>query len=166
MSNKKKDRARQSRQSQGVARRTAATNNPQPDGREHGNSSQQVTTFQSRTEFFAGPLPPPEILARYDVVVPGSAERIINLFVQQANHRMSLETVVIQGDSRRADWGVVAGFALTVMILAISLYLITRGYVWPGISFASLDLVGLIGVFIYGTNSRRRERQNKAERTK
>lgn len=41
---------------------------------------------------FSGPLPPPEMLAQYEDVVPGAAERIIVITEEQHRHRMSVET--------------------------------------------------------------------------
>ena len=40
---------------------------------------------------FSGPLPPPEMLARYEETVPGAAERIIVITEEQHRHRMSVE---------------------------------------------------------------------------
>jgi uncharacterized membrane protein len=48
---------------------------------------------------FTGPLPPPEVLAKYNETVPGLAERIICMAEQQAKHRQQIETTVIKSNS-------------------------------------------------------------------
>ena len=40
---------------------------------------------------FSGPLPPPEMLARYEEIVPGVAERIVVVVEEQHRHRMDIE---------------------------------------------------------------------------
>lgn len=71
-------------------------------------SSQSESPYQGSLvafeETFLGPLPPPETLAQYEQVLPGSAERIMVMAENQAEHRQSLEETVktvIEGDSKR-----------------------------------------------------------------
>lgn len=40
---------------------------------------------------FEGPLPPPDMLAHYEDVVPGAAERILSLAERQQRHRMGVD---------------------------------------------------------------------------
>ena len=74
----------------------------------------------SRLEIYAGPLPHPDILARYEQVVPGSGTRLIGMAEKQADHRQHLERVVIEGDSLRAWAGVAAGFIIGLAGMATS----------------------------------------------
>lgn len=50
---------------------------------------------QSMMRAFAGPLPPPEALERYNQILPGAAERIIVMAESQHAHRLELEKHVI-----------------------------------------------------------------------
>ncbi len=83
---------------------------------------------------------------------------------KQSNHRMHMEKTVIGGDSRRSYLGLAAAFFLSAMIIVGGVYLIVNGHDWAGGLLIGLDLVGLAGVFVYGTNARRAERDRKAER--
>src|SRR5437773_2627905 len=56
-----------------------------------------------RAQVTSGPLPSPDILREYDLLVPGAAERFIARFEKQSEHRMHLERTVIEGDDRRAN---------------------------------------------------------------
>jgi len=102
-------------------------------------------------------------LAQYDEIVPGSAARLIDRMEKQSDHRMELERTVINGDSRRATAGLIAGFIVTMVIIAASVYLIIHGFRYEGCALFSINLVALVTVFVHGSNSRRQERQHKMD---
>lgn len=110
---------------------------------------------------FQGPLPPPDILVQYNEASPGAADRIIALAEKQSEHRMHLEKTVVEGDSRRASWGMGAGFTLSVLMIAAAGYMAYAGAPWAGVSLGGLNIATLAGVFVYGTRSRRAERSGK-----
>lgn len=111
---------------------------------------------------FAGPLPEPATLQEYEKVVPGSAERIIRMAENQAEHRQFLEKTVVMGDTTRANRGLYVGGFVSVCFLGSAVFLISTGHDWAGGVLAGLDIVGLASVFVYGTISRRAEREKKA----
>ena len=121
----------------------------------------QIARAQISAQKFSGPLPPPEILVQYNDAVPDGAERIIVMAETQAKHRMALESRVVDADIKRANWGLAAGFVVAVVGLIVSFLLIDRGKEWPGAAVGAFDLVGLVGAFIYGTISRRSEREQR-----
>ena len=127
------------------------------------NVRQIVRHEISMSSTFSGPLPPPDILARYNEAIPGGAERIIVLAERQAEHRLALETRVVDADIKRANWGLGAGFVVALAFLLASYLLIDRGNAAAGVILGTVDLVGLVGAFIYGTVSRRSERQQRVK---
>ena len=82
---------------------------------------------------------------------------------RQSDHRMFLEKFVIPSDSKRADRGQNYGLVVALAMLVVSAFLIYLGHDWAGGVIASLDIVGLVSVFIYGSLNRRSERVQKAE---
>lgn len=46
---------------------------------------------QQTTVSYSGPIPPPESLEKYDKVVPGSAQTIIDMAVKEQEHRHDIE---------------------------------------------------------------------------
>src|SRR4051812_46608438 len=60
---------------------------------------------EMRAQSFSGPLPPPELLARYESMCPGSGDRIIRLAECEAEHRRSIEQAVVASEveQRRRD---------------------------------------------------------------
>ncbi len=116
-----------------------------------------------RSEIFSGPLPKPEILQGYNNIVPGSADRIIQMAEKQADHRMFLEKTVIAGDAKRADRGLICGTIVALCVLAGAVFVIYTGHDAAGIAVITADIAGLVSAFIYGTKSRRAERVQKAK---
>ena len=76
---------------------------------------------------------------------------------------MELETAVIFADVTRANRGLWAAVAVAVAFLAVAAVVILEGHDAAGIVIASVDIVSIVAVFIYGTESRRRERNEKAQ---
>src|SRR3989338_766052 len=73
--------------------------------------NQTVTAFR---EEFSGPLPHPSILQGFDHVVPGAAERILQMAERQAAHRMELEKAVIISDIKKSERGQSFGLVVAV----------------------------------------------------
>ncbi len=108
---------------------------------------------------FQGPIPPPEILAKYNDAVEGAADRIIGMAERQQEHRIELEKTVVKGDQRRSWGGLIAGVLVTVVAFAFAGYVAFLGQVVTGALFALAPIVVLAGTFVYGTRSRSEERQ-------
>ena len=130
-------------------------NSPKPH-KENG-----VVVHQSMMQSFSGPLPPPEILKKFDEVVPGAAERIIKMAEEQSTHRKDLEKKVIESDIARSKWGQVLGFAIAIAGLAASTLIAIYGSAIAGGIIGVGTLASLVGVFMYGATTRSKERVEK-----
>lgn len=115
----------------------------------------------SYVESYHGPIPSPNTLREYESILPGSAERILQAFEQQTLHRQSLEDRVITSDIRRSYIGLFAGFIVAMTAICGGLYVAVTVSPIAGATIASAPLAGLVGAFIYGTSSRRRERSQR-----
>lgn len=80
---------------------------------------------------------------------------------KQSDHRISLEATVIRGDSKRASWGLFCGYTFGLIVVILSFILILYGHDLAGTVLGTVDLVGLVGTFIYGTHVRRQERERR-----
>lgn len=123
----------------------------------------QVHREVSATTSFSGPIPPPEILVNYNNAIPDGAERILAMAEKQNEHRMEIEKTVISADILRANFGVVAGLIVAVLFGILSYLLIDGGREVAGLILGTGDLATLVGVFVYGTISRRNERKERIE---
>ena len=118
---------------------------------------------QSASAYWESPPLSPETLKWYDDVVPVSAERIMRMADKQAERRAHAERITFARDSRRAYAGMIFAFALSLLMLAIGAYLIIWGNPWLGAAAIGINHAGLVGVFVYVANARRRERERKAD---
>ena len=116
----------------------------------------QRTTWQ-------GPIPPPDILQGYEDIVPGAAERLLQMAEAQSAHRIQLEKAVVAGDIKSGYWGLAAGFILSALVIGGGIYLIATGHDWAGSVLIGLNLIGLAGVFVYGARNLRATRNGQAD---
>lgn len=128
------------------------------------NGGQGVLLAQAKIEAatFSGPLPHPEILAKYDAIVPGAAAQIIQMAQKQSDHRMDLERKVIEGELRRAAQGLACAFIMGLAILAGGVWSILRGHDTAGASLVVTGIAAVVSAFLVGTVQRRKERETKA----
>jgi len=97
-----------------------------------------------------GPLPKPEDFGGYESILPGAADRILKMAEQQSIHRQKLEQSVI-----------IFALILGLSYLFAGMYVTIKGYDWKGIALGIGGLASLVGVFIYGSSQKKRERESK-----
>ena len=112
---------------------------------------------------FSGPLPPPEVLEKYNQCVPGLAERIITMAEQQSKHRQGLERTVVDSNTFVQKVGPFLGFVVAMTAVVGGILLILKGKDGYGLAAIITALASLAGVFIYGKKKQRKELAEKAE---
>jgi uncharacterized membrane protein len=91
------------------------------------------------------------------------AERIIKMAEQQSSHRIEMESTVIRSDINRSMAGLACGFLVALTFAVVGGWAIHENHDWAGATICTVSLVSLVGVFIYGTVTRRNEREEKAK---
>src|SRR5437879_5097709 len=124
---------------------------------------QQAMMRVSQQYSFSGPLPPPEILEKYNQAMPGLAERIISMAEQQARHRQELEKTVIKSNAFVQKVGPFLGFIVAMTAVAGGTLLVLKGKDAYGLAAIIGALASLAGVFIYGKKKQRKELDDKAQ---
>jgi uncharacterized membrane protein len=122
----------------------------------------------SRTEArsFSGPIPHPELLAKYDEIIPSGADRILKMAEKQSIHRQYIEKWAVVGGTILSYLGVLCAAGIALGALYFGSKLIQNGHVISGSVLGGGGLTGLVAAFIYGTRSRREERQQRNQRNK
>jgi uncharacterized membrane protein len=110
---------------------------------------------------FSGPLPPPEILARYNDAIPGGAERILAMAENQSKHRQSLEGKVVDANCRAQRTGSILGFLICITAIASGTFLIYVGKSAEGLVPIIGALGGLVGVFVIGKYQQKKDLEQK-----
>lgn len=117
----------------------------------------------SRSSTFIGPLPPPEILDRYNQVVPGMAERLMRDFEKQTDHRMFIEKQVIRSKIIQSYIGQTTGFVLGLTGLVFGYALIHAGKDGTGIASILGSLSWLGGIFVVGKLKQSKDLKKKEQ---
>ena len=127
-------------------------------------SSNQTNLQVRKTEFYAGPLPHPDTLKKFEEILPGSADRILKQAENQTRHRIEMESKVINADIRKSYIGLIFGFLIGILGIGGGIYLATLGFDIFGPVLSSGTLVSIVVAFIYGTKSRKEEREKRFEK--
>jgi uncharacterized membrane protein len=124
-----------------------------------GPTVTSIARFEA--EFFEGPLPPPQTLAEYDKICPGSASRILAMAEAQSQHRQELEKHVVVSNCRTQDRGPILGFILAAGVIVIGGYLILQGKELTGLAALVAALAAIVVPFIYGKRAQKEKLEEK-----
>jgi uncharacterized membrane protein len=127
-------------------------------------SKQNTSVSIRRAELYAGPLPHPTMLEKFEQILPGSADRILKQAEAQTQHRILMESKVVSADIIKSYMGISFGFMLGLSGIGGGIYLATLGFDVFGPILSSGSLVTLVGAFIYGTRSRKQEREKRFDK--
>jgi uncharacterized membrane protein len=116
--------------------------------------SRSVTAYQ-------GPIPSPSMLREYDTILPGAADRIIAMAEAQSRHRQELESKAIASDIANSRTGLHYGLTIGLAAIIGGCLCIALGYQVGGSIIGGTGLTSLVGVFVYGSASRRKERERR-----
>jgi len=131
------------------------------NSRRGGSNTQPQFVARVEGTVFQGPLPHPEILAGYDRVLPGAADRIIAMAESNQRHRQTLEATVIPAGVRSERLGQVLGFILYIATLASGTYLVSMGKSTEGVTEMLSSTGAFIALYIKGQIEKKRELRGK-----
>lgn len=95
-------------------------------------------------------LPSPEELAKYEKIVPGGAERLIELAEQRVAHRQATERRALESEIRAGQVRTIIGFILALSVGILGGMLLLQGSELAGLILILIDAIALAGVTIYG----------------
>ncbi|MDE2989547.1 MAG: DUF2335 domain-containing protein [Chloroflexota bacterium] len=131
-------------------------------GSEIAGNQPQVIVEQSQAVSYQGPIPHPDAFAEYEKTLPGAADRILSMAETQQAHRLRLEEQMVAVDARQSMGGLIAGFVVALAVLALAGVFAWLEMPVPAVVTALVHLAALVGVFVYGTRSRRDEREKQS----
>jgi uncharacterized membrane protein len=92
-----------------------------------------IHSVRASSVTWSGPLPPPELLAKYDAVQPGFADRIMTMAETQSAHRQALEHMAVSGIVAGDRNGMRYAFALATLLVGAGVWLISQGITIAGV---------------------------------
>jgi uncharacterized membrane protein len=110
----------------------------------------QSVAYTASITQFSGPIPSPERLGQYNQVVPGSANRIIQMAETQAEHRRELENHAVRSQIRQSDCGQWMALGISLTAISASVWVTLAGQPWVGATLGGTTVVSLAGIFIVG----------------
>ncbi len=124
-----------------------------------------VVTFgqQTTTAVYQGPIPPPEFLKQYDTIVPGAANRILQLAESQSSHRQQIEKVAVEHELALSRFGQRGALFIATLGIAAGAYIASRGQTVAGTGVIGGAIGAIAIAYLTGTFSRYRERKEKAK---
>jgi uncharacterized membrane protein len=128
----------------------------------------QVEFGHIRSQSFSGPLPPPELLGRYDSLCPGSADRIITVAEKESEHRRSIEQALVRSDieqevrdSHEARRGQVCALIITLAAIVAGSFTALHGHEIAGSIIGVGGIGGIVTSFLIGQVRRRQNGENR-----
>lgn len=128
--------------------------------RESQDAGNGVITTEQRLEMYSGPLPHPDLLRRYQEIVPDAPERILKMAEKQNEHRIEIEKKVIGGNIFNERLGLIAGFLVCVYALYLGTKILLAGHEVSGFAAIVTALGTLVGALIYAKKQERRHKKN------
>ena len=122
-------------------KQTKTSAKPQP--------SAQSITHQVTNQKFSGPIPPPSILEGYEIILPGAAERILQMAEGDASHQRDMENKAIKATMSEVRVGQVFGLIVSLSALALAGVAVIYSQPWVAGILGSGTLVGIITAFRY-----------------
>ncbi len=128
------------------------------------DTGEPVASVMHSVEYsYSGPLPHPEILRRYNEIIPGSAERIFSQFESQSAHRRALEMKVIASNTFSQRFGSISALLIGLVSISGGLFLVHEGKSLEGLGAVITPVAGLVAAYIYKRRSQDDEREAKRE---
>jgi hypothetical protein len=107
------------------------------------------------------PFPPLDELERYELLCPGVARQFFDNFINQTNHRIELEKIVIEGDNKRANIAQIFSFIIILVFFIMATVLFVLGKDIQAVAAIIVGIVPVITSFINSSIKRKEEREAK-----
>lgn len=140
-------------------------------GTSREDQDEKIPFGQVRSMMFSGPLPPPDVLDRYNDTVPNGADRLFSMVEKEQDHRLAMKGKLVECQitdiaAARAQTGrgQVFGLTLGLSIIAAGIVMTYRNHATPGAAVITGTLAAGVSVFVIGRkNSKDNDPQLPAE---
>lgn len=128
---------------------------PRKPGKNH------VAAVATHMESYQGPLPHPEHFERYEVILPGAADRILRMAETQSRHRQMIERREQLADVFLGWCGILSAFFICVVAIVGGVYCIREGRPVYGTILGGAGLAAVVGAFLYGRPKKPERQQGR-----
>ena len=124
-------------------------------------TAQQTVRKEISAVFHRGPMPSPDVMAKYEELYPGAVEFFFDQFRLQTQHRQTLEAKVVDSNVRSTTRGQWMAFVLFSLVTIGGFAALFAGYSIEGTISA---LAGLGAVLVLFFNRRKRSDSELADK--
>ncbi len=137
-------------------------NTPSPVQEENQNNEQpNILAHEQKQYYFQGPLPAPQILEKYNEVIPNAAERILTMAEKDADFQREITHKAIELESNERRLGQILGFCIGCIALSLSAVSLFLGYPTTASIIGGTTVVGLVTVFVTGRSLKEQKEDNR-----
>lgn len=115
---------------------------------QQNNQSPNHTQISVQQHMWKAPLPPPEVLERFNEVVENGAERIVKAWEQETEHRRDMERRELSNFYGEARLGKVLAFLFVITALCLSGFAAYFGAEWLAAILAGGTIAAVVGAFV------------------
>lgn len=123
-----------------------------PDAERLFRQHPEVMLQVAKVSHHQGPLPSPEILKEYNLAIPGLGETIVQMALDDAQHRRTMDTEILKAQKRDNLLGQCFGFSIgTIAIIAGAITSVMGSQIF-GTVLGGGGVAALVAVFVLGRN--------------
>lgn len=100
-------------------------------------------------DIILGPLSTQEVILRYEEMVTGACDKIMNMASQRLDNDGKAEIELLRQRAKQGYMGMAAGFILSMLLAASAMYLIFSGHDWAGFSIVGLNIALAVSASVY-----------------
>jgi uncharacterized membrane protein len=142
----------------GIAPRSSEPTSIQGDSPDVGGG-RSLLRVESFYEHYSGPLPHPQLLERYEKLLPGATERIFALTEREQQHAHEIQRGVLdldKEDRRLTRRGQAIAAFLATLIVICGTWVAIHVDPWAGAAIIGIDLAAVVSAFIWGERTGRK----------
>lgn len=120
-----------------------------PPHSQRGQQQPQLQTQQLLHQQWSGPLPPPAALEKFNLIIPGSADRILAMAEKEQVHRIGYEKTGLDATVAESKRGQFLGAAISAIAILGAVYAAYVGANWiVSIALVGVPVLGLVRAII------------------
>jgi len=121
-----------------------------------------LEVVQASVTVFSGPIPPAELLAGYNKIIPDGADRIMKMAEDQSKYRMEIERIVIESQEKQGKKGQMFAFGLGAIGMISSTLIAIFGAPWVAAVIGGSTLGTLVVAFLRGKKEMEKDIEMKS----
>jgi len=126
-----------------IKEKISAVSEPLPQIKEN------IDFITERMVAFSGPLPPPDLLSKYNEIIPNAAERIFKMAENEQSSRISMERKSNINSIIMGYLGIIFAFLSVILICGLVYFSLLKGFSATASAISVGAIASVASVFIF-----------------